>query len=61
MCHLDNHRRFPSKIIGCAMWILILREAAKIPNEPNQNQKPNYQTRKWIRIHKKLRVDTYEN
>ena len=38
-----------------------IARSSKIPNEPNQNQKPNYQTRKWINIHKKLRVDTYEN
>ena len=35
MCHLDHHRRFPTKIIGCANWILILLEAAKTSNESN--------------------------
>ena len=43
MCHLDHHRKFPTHIIRCAIWILILLEAAKIPNEFYQNQKPNYQ------------------
>ena len=28
-CHLDHHRKFPSKIIGWKNWILILLEAAK--------------------------------
>ena len=45
MCHLDHHRKFPAKIIGCAIWILMLLEAAKTPHESNQNQKPNYQVR----------------
>ena len=36
MCHLDHHRTFPTKIIGCAIWILILLEAARTPNESNQ-------------------------
>ena len=46
MCHLDHHRKFPTKIIRCAIWILILLEAAKTPNESNQNPKPNYQVRR---------------
>ena len=41
MCHLDHHRKFLTKIIGCVDWILRSLEAAKIPNE--SNQKPNYQ------------------
>ena len=45
MCHLDHHRKFPTQIIGCAIWILILLEAAKTSNESNQNQIPNYQLR----------------
>ena len=45
MCHLHHHRKFPTKLIGCAIWILILREAARTPNESNQNPKPNYQVR----------------
>ena len=43
--HLDHHRKFPTKIIGCAIWILTLLEAAKTPNESNQIPKPNYQVR----------------
>ena len=45
MCHLDDHRKFPAKVIGCVIWILMSLEAAKIPNESNQNPKPNYQVR----------------
>ena len=45
MCHLDHHRRFPTKIIGWTIWMLTLLEAAKIPNESNQNPKPNCQVR----------------
>ena len=41
MCHLDHHRKFPTKVIGCATWILMLLEAAKTPNE--SKQKPNTQ------------------
>ena len=94
MCHLDHHRRFPWNMTGWMNWIQKSLEAAKIPNESNQNQKPNYQeretrrwarvqkgnqerylvwprrrqalnkngeTRMWIRIHTKLRVDAYKN
>ena len=39
MCHLDHHRKYPPKIIGCAIWILILLEAAKTPNKSNQHLK----------------------
>ena len=35
MCHLDHHRRFPTKIIERAIWILILRAAATTSNESN--------------------------
>ena len=35
VCHLDHHRKFPTKIIGCAIWILILLEAPRTPNESN--------------------------
>ena len=46
MCHLDHDRRFSYKDkIGCAIWILILLEAAKTSNESNQNPIPNYQVR----------------
>ena len=45
-CHLDHHRKFPTKIIGCVIWILLSLEAAKITNESNQNPKPNYQVRR---------------
>ena len=45
MCHLDHHRKFPTKISGCVNWILISLEAAEITNESNQNPKPNYQVR----------------
>ena len=41
MCHFD--RRFLAKIIGGMNWNLKSLEAAKIPNESNQNPKPNYQ------------------
>ena len=45
MCHLDHHRKVPTTIIGCVIWILISLEAAKIPNESNQKPKPNYHVR----------------
>ena len=45
MCHLDHHRKSPTKIIGCVIWILMSLEAAKIPNESNRNPTPNYQVR----------------
>ena len=50
LCHLDHHRRFPTKIIGCVNWIQKSLEAATIPNESNQNQKPSYQVRgdPWV-------------
>ena len=43
MCRLDYRRRFPIQIIGCVIWILTSLEAAKIPNESNQNPKPKTQ------------------
>ena len=43
MCHLDHSRRFPVKIIGRVIWILMLQEPAKTSNESNLNQMPNYQ------------------
>ena len=46
MCLLDHHRKFPTMKIGCAIWILILLEAARTPNELNQNPKPKYQVRR---------------
>ena len=46
LCHFDHHRKFSTKIIRCAIWILILVEAAKTPNESTQNPKPNYQVRR---------------
>ena len=39
MCHLHHHRKFPTKVIGCVIWILKSLEAAKIPNESNQKPK----------------------
>ena len=50
MYHLDNHRRLPSKIIGWKNGIQKSLEAAKTPNESNQNQKPNYEERgdPWV-------------
>ena len=45
MCHFDHHRKFHTKIIGSVIWILMSLEAARIPNESNQNPKPNYQVR----------------
>ena len=43
-CHLEHHRRFLTKIIGRAIWILILLEdAARTSNESNWNPIPNYQ------------------
>ena len=54
MCHFDHHRRFPSKIIEWKNWIQKSLEAAKTPNESNQNQKQinqNGETRRWTRIH----------
>ena len=46
LCHLDHHQKFPTKMIGRVIWILMLQEAVKTPNESNQNQKPNYQVRR---------------
>ena len=37
MCHLDHRRRFPVKIIGHVIWILMLQEAVKTSNESNEN------------------------
>ena len=37
--------KIPTNIIGCVIWILMSLEAAKIPNDSNQNPKPNYQER----------------
>ena len=45
MCHLDHHRKFHRKIIGCAIWILILLETARTPNEP----KPKNQLSSTVR------------
>ena len=44
--HLHHHRKFPTKIIACVIWILMSLEAAKKTNESNQNPKPNYQGRR---------------
>ena len=52
-CHLDHHRKFPTKIIGCAIWILILLEAAKTLKESNQNPKPNHQVREDSYVERK--------
>ena len=43
MCHLDHHRKFPSKIIGRVIWILMLQAAVKTSSESNLNPIPNYQ------------------
>ena len=43
MCHLDHHRKCLTKIIGCVIWIQKSLEAARTPNESNQNPKPNFQ------------------
>ena len=54
MCHLDHLQRFPSKIIGWKNWIQKQLEAARAPNEFNQNQKPNHQERwdrGWTTVH----------
>ena len=50
MYHLDHHRRFLSKIIGWKNWIQKSLDAARTPNESNQNQKTNYQERwdPWV-------------
>ena len=48
MRHPGRLRRFLLKIIGWKHWIQKLLEAAKTPNESNQNQKPNYQERRQI-------------
>ena len=45
MCHLDHHRKFPTKILGRKNWIQMLQGAANTSNESNHNQKPNYQVR----------------
>ena len=63
LCHLDDHRRFPTKIIGCINWIQKSLEAAKIPNESNQHPKKtiikNGETRMWARVHKGNRERYY--
>ena len=43
MCHLNHRRRFPMKIIGRVIWILMLQETVKTSNESNENPVPNYQ------------------
>ena len=43
MRHLDHRRRFPMKVIGRVIWILMLQEVVKTSNESNQNPIPNYQ------------------
>ena len=93
MCHLDHHRRFPSKIIGWKDWIQKTLDQQRLPRT-RPKPKPNYQergdrgwtwihpgdqerylvwsrghqalnktreTRGWIEIHPKLRVDAYKN
>ena len=35
MSHLDHRRRFPMKIIGRVIWILMFQEAVKTSNESN--------------------------
>ena len=45
LCHLDHHRRFPTKIIGWKNWIQRSLEAAKRPNEP----KPKAQLSRTVR------------
>ena len=42
MCHLDHHRRFPTRLIERAMRILMWQEALKTSNESNKNPIPNY-------------------
>ena len=53
MRHLDSLQRFPWNMIGWRNWIQKLLEAAKTPNESNQNKKPNYQERgdPWVSNH----------
>ena len=62
MCDLDHHRNFPTKLIGCVIWFVMSLEAGKIPNESNQNPKPNYQVRgvpySWINWFQSTRVVT---
>ena len=48
MYHIDHHRRFPSKIIGWKNWIQKSLEAAKTPNESNQN--PKTQLSRTVRL-----------
>ena len=57
MCHPDHHRKFPTKIIGCVIWIQMSLEATRTPNESNQNPKPNYQVRwdPYVERKRKLR------
>ena len=43
LCHIGLLQRFPSKIIGRKNWIQKHLEAARTPNESNQNQKPSCQ------------------
>ena len=49
-CHLGLLQRFPWKIIGWKNWIHKLLEAARTPNESNQNQNPNYQERRDLSV-----------
>ena len=54
-----------TKIIGCVIWILMSLEAAKIPNESNQNPKPNYQSRRdpywWIKTRSTKLISEYQD
>ena len=43
MCHLDHRRRFPIKLIGRVIWILMFQEAVKTFNGSNWNPIRNYQ------------------
>ena len=45
VCHLNHHRKFLTKILGCVIWIRMSLEAGKIPNESNQNPNPNCHVR----------------
>ena len=58
MCHLDHHRKFPTKVIGRAIWILMLQEAVKTSNESNGNPMPNYQVQGDLLL--KWREETLE-
>ena len=58
MCHLDQHRRFPTKITGRAIWILMLQGSSK--DIQRIELKPNTQLSSTGRPVTRFREETLE-